>query len=243
MKSVIGLIPLYDDEKDSFWMLPGYMKAVEKCGGLPIMLPLTDDEEELSQAYELCDGILFTGGHDVSPAVYGEERKDCCGLPCPSRDRMEGLILEKCLQDDKPLLGICRGIQFINAYLGGSLYQDLPSEFLSPVESFRELPVEHHMTPPYDRAAHKVEVLKDTKLAAIMGSGVLDVNSYHHQAIKTLSPRVEPLALSEDGLIEAIEVKGQTFALAVQWHPEFSYETDPNSLKTIQAFVDACCRF
>lgn len=232
MRAVIGLIPLYDEDKESVWMLPGYMKVIEKCGGMPIILPFTDDEDELGQAYEMCDGILFTGGHDVSPAIYHEEKKSTCGVSCDVRDAMESFLLKKCLEDNKPLFGICRGIQFINASLGGTLYQDLPSEFESETE--------HHMTPPYDRAAHKVEVLQDTKLADIIGSGVHEVNSYHHQAIKELSPRVDKMAVSEDGLVEAIAVKNQKFAVAVQWHPEFSYENNQDSVNVIQAFVDAC---
>lgn len=232
MKPVIGLIPLYDDEKQSYWMLPGYMKAVEACGGLPIMLPYTVDELELLEAYELCDGILFTGGHDVSPSVYKEKKAAACGISCPVRDEMESFILKQCINDNKPLLGICRGIQFINAYLGGSLYQDLPTEFESGVE--------HHMTPPYDKAAHKVRVLENNLLADIIGAGIHEVNSYHHQAIKKLSEVVEKLAVSEDGLVEAISVLGQKFALAVQWHPEFSYKANEDSLRIIQAFIDAC---
>ena len=205
LKPVIGLIPLYDDDKESL---------------------------DLSQAYQWCDGILFTGGHDVSPSVYGEPQKESCGRTCPARDQMEGYLLDKCLQDHKPLLGICRGIQFINARLGGTLYQDLPSEYESGVE--------HHMTPPYDRTAHNVEVLKGTKLAGIIGEGIHGVNSYHHQAIKALSPLVNVMAYSEDGLVEAIEVKDQEFAVAIQWHPEFSYKSDPDSIKLVQAFIDAC---
>lgn len=232
MKPVIGLIPLYDDEKESYWMLPGYMKVIEKCGGLPIMLPLTTDEEELEQAYNLCDGILFTGGHDVSPAVYDEEKRSTCGISCETRDVMEGYILTECLVDNKPFLGICRGIQFVNAYLGGTLYQDLPSEY--------ECKVEHHMEPPYDRTAHKVEILPYSKLAEILGAGMHEVNSYHHQAIKELSHEVKKMAVSEDGLIEAIEVKNQKFAVAVQWHPEFSYESNEESIKLVSAFVNEC---
>jgi len=232
LKPVIGLIPLYDDDKESLWMLPGYMGVVEACGGLPVMLPLTNDEADLSQAYQWCDGILFTGGHDVSPSVYGEDQKKTCGQTCPARDQMEKFLLDKCLQDHKPLLGICRGIQFINACLGGTLYQDLPSEYKSDVE--------HHMAPPYDRTAHNVNVLKDTKLAQIIGEGLHGVNSYHHQAVKTLSPRVNIMAYSEDGLVEAIEVRDQDFAVAIQWHPEFSYKTDPDSMKLVQAFINAC---
>ena len=232
MKPVIGLIPLYDDEKESYWMLPGYMKVVEKCGGLPIMLPLTTDEEVLEQAYNLCDGILFTGGHDVSPAVYGEDKKNACGISCDIRDSMEGYILKECLVDNKPFLGICRGIQFVNAYLGGTLYQDLPTEY--------ECKVEHHMEPPYDRAVHKVEILPYTKLAEILGEGMHEVNSYHHQAIKELSHEVTKMAVSEDGLIEAIEVRNQKFAIAVKWQPEFSYESNDDSINLITAFVDEC---
>ncbi len=213
-------------------MLPGYMKALEKGGALPVMLPLTEDEDELYDAYRLCDGILFTGGHDVSPSLYGEEKSKKCGSPCHIRDRMEGYILDRCLLDDKPLLGICRGIQFMNAYLGGTLYQDLPSQYDSVVE--------HHMAPPYDRKAHSVSVLPDTKLADIIGEGTIDVNSYHHQAIKELSPRVEEMAVSEDGLIEAIAVRDHRFAIGVQWHPEFSFETSEESMKIIKAFVSEC---
>jgi len=232
LRPIIGLIPLYDDERESYWMLPGYMKAIEKAGGLPIMLPLTEDEEELSEAYSLCTGILFTGGHDVSPDVYGEKAKSTCGKPCKSRDFMESFILDRCLVDDKPFLGICRGLQFINAYLGGSLYQDLPTEY--------NCRVEHHMSPPYNRPAHKVQVLEGTRLAKIIGSGIHEVNSYHHQAIKTLSPKVEKMAESEDGLVEAIAVKNHRFAIGVQWHPEFSYENNEESMNLIKAFIKEC---
>jgi putative glutamine amidotransferase len=141
-------------------------------------------------------------------------------------------MLDLCIRDDKPLLGICRGIQFINAHLGGTLYQDLPSEYVSDIE--------HHMLPPYEKAAHKVNVEVGTKLASIIGSGTHEVNSYHHQAIKEMAPRVIKIAASEDGLVEAIEIKDQRFAVAVQWHPEFSYKVCEDSMKLVQAFVDAC---
>ena len=232
MRPVIGLVPLYDDEKESLWMLPGYMKVVEAAGGLPIMLPATEDEEELAEAYALCDGILFTGGHDVDPAIYGATKHPKCGTPCKVREVMEAWLLENCLKDNKPLLGICRGIQFINAYLGGTLYQDLPSEYGSNVE--------HHMNPPYDTCIHNVTVEQGSLLAEIIGAGVHGVNSYHHQAIHELSPQVEAMATSEDGLVEAIAVKHHRFAIGVQWHPEFSYEKQEESLLLVQAFVKEC---
>lgn len=232
MKPVIGLIPLYDDEKESYWMLPGYMKALEEAGAFPIMLPLTTDKEELEKGLELVDGILFTGGHDVDPSEYKEAKSPECGISCADRDEMEGYLLDRCLEENIPLLGICRGIQFINAHLGGSLYQDLETEY--------ECKVEHHMVPPYDVAAHKVHIIKDTLLEEIIGAEEIEVNSYHHQAIKRLSDKVTKMAVSEDGLVEAIAVNNQNFALAIQWHPEFSYKVNEDSRKLIRAFVNAC---
>lgn len=232
MRPVIGLIPLYDETKESYWMLPGYMKVLEQCGALPIMLPLTSDEEELTQSLELCDGLLLTGGHDVDPSLYHEQPKATCGVPCKERDSMESLLLGKALEKDMPVFGICRGIQFLNAYLGGTLYQDLPTEYDSAIE--------HHMEPPYDRTAHKVTILADTVLADILGAGELPVNSYHHQAVRDIAPGVTKMAISEDGLVEAISVDGKKFAVGVQWHPEFSYENNAQSIKLVQAFVDAC---
>ena len=232
MRPLIGLIPLYDDEKESYWMLPGYMKVLERCGALPIMLPLTSDEDELKQVFELCDGLLLTGGHDVDPYVYGKEASKECGIPCKARDDMEGILFRLALEEDKPVLGICRGIQFMNAYLGGDLYQDLPTEFNSRIE--------HHMAPPYYMAAHKVKVFEGSMLADIIGSGIHEVNSYHHQAVKLPADSVDVMALSEDGLVEAVSVRNKKFAVGVQWHPEFSYEVNEESVKLVQAFVDAC---
>lgn len=94
MRKVIGLIPLWDDERESYWMLPGYMKLIEQCGGLPMMLPMTDDEKMLDQALGLCDGLLLTGGHDVSPTLYGQEPLAVCGKPCVMRDRIIHICLD-----------------------------------------------------------------------------------------------------------------------------------------------------
>lgn len=232
MKPVIGLIPLFDDEKNSYWMLPGYMKSLQEIGAFPIMLPLTDKKDELELALSMCNGILLTGGHDVSPELYGADVSDKCGDTCPERDQMEKYILTRCIELDKPVLGICRGIQFINAALGGTLYQDIPSEYPSDVE--------HHMSPPYDRGVHKVDVLPDTMLADIIGPGEHHVNSYHHQAIKELASRVNAMAISEDGLVEAICIPDKKYIVGVQWHPEFSYEKDDEACKLLRAFVDAC---
>ena len=162
MKRVIGLIPLVDDARDSLWMLPGYMEGVAEAGGLPLMLPLTAEDAALDQLCGLCDAFLLTGGHDVSPALYGEQALPECGDTSPRRDAMELGVLRRAMALDKPVLGICRGIQFVNAALGGTLWQDLPSQHPSEVC--------HRQTPPYDVPAHPVAVLPDTPLSRLLNA-------------------------------------------------------------------------
>ena len=154
MKPVIGLVPLVDEGRKSLWMLPGYMEGIAGAGGLSFMLPLSGDEADLSRLFSLCDGLLLTGGHDVSPALYGQSPLPVCGACSPERDRMESILLRLAMAENKPVLGICRGLQFMNAALGGSLWQDLPSQHPSGIS--------HHGAPPYDRPVHAVTVLPDT---------------------------------------------------------------------------------
>lgn len=232
MKPVIGLSPLWDGEKGSYWMLPGYMKLLEDCGALPLMLPLTTDQTLLRQCMELCDGLLLTGGHDVSPKLYGAEVSPHCGEVCEARDEMDRFLLIAGIGADMPVLGICRGLQLMNAALGGTLWQDLPAE--------RESTVEHHMTPPYNRSVHQVDILPDTPLRDLFGVERIGVNSYHHQAVKEPAAALKAMAVSEDGLIEGMYLPEKRFIWGVQWHPEFAYETDENCKKIAEAFVEAC---
>ena len=234
MKPIIGIVPLVDDEKESLWMLPGYMDGITEAGGLPIMLPLTHDPDTIRQMLNTVQGILLTGGHDVSPVIYGEKPLPECGVASKERDAMESELVKQCIRKDTPILGICRGIQFLNAYLGGSLYQDLPTQH--PTE------VEHHQKPPYDVPIHKVDIVEDSKLFRLLGKKTLSVNSYHHQAIKKLADTLKTMAVSEDGIIEAVEMSGKKFVWAFQWHPEFSYKTDENSRKIFKEFVTKCNR-
>ena len=144
---------------------------------------------------------------------------------------MEKIVLEDAMKKNKPVLGICRGIQFINAFLGGTLYQDLPSQHSSDIE--------HHQTPPYDIPIHDVSIRKSTPLHDCLGADRISVNSYHHQAVKDVAPGLEVMAESEDGIVEAIYMPSYGFLWAVQWHPEFSYKKDVNSKKIFQAFVES----
>lgn len=233
-RPVIGLVPLYDEKLESYWMLPGYMSGLEQAGAVPVMLPLTQDEEEICLLVDRMDGFLVTGGHDMDPSRYGQEPDAACGVLCRERDGMEQILLARALEADKPVFGICRGIQSLNVFLGGTLYQDLPTQ--------RPSQVEHHMTAPYDQECHRVTLAEGGWLHRLLGVETIPVNSYHHQAVKDLAPGLKAAAWAPDGLVEAVELPGKRFVAAVQWHPEFSWKTDANSREIFRAFADACRR-
>ena len=233
MRPVIAMMPLVDDERESLWMLPGYMDALREAGAVPFMPALTTDAEEIRRIFDMSDGLLMTGGHDVDPRRYGEEPRFGNVVPNIMRDAMETALLRLALADDRPVFGICRGLQIINVHCGGTLYQDLPSEHPSGVE--------HHQKPPYDRPAHRVHVVDGTPLHDELRVDDLAVNSYHHQAIRTLGDGLEAMAVSEDGLVEAVHRPASRYCHAVQWHPEFRYRTDVASRLLFRSFVAACC--
>ena len=234
MKPMIAIVSLYDETKESYWMLPGYAQGLEEAGASPVILPLTQDAESLRRFADTFDGFVFPGGHDVDPALYGQTPSEKCGVICPERDGMEREFFPLALATGKPMLGICRGIQLFNVMLGGDLYQDILTECPSDVE--------HHETPPYDKVAHSVTIEPGTPLFEAVGVRDMAVNSYHHQGIKNLGKGVAVAAKAPDGMVEAVYLPEHKFALAVQWHPEFSRLSDENSRKIFQAFVDACSR-
>ena len=225
-------MPAVGRGKEQLLDAPGYMDAVLASGGVPIMLPFAEEDACIEELAEMCDGFVFTGGQDVSPEIYGETVKfDNVGC-CKKRDALELALLEKALQQDKSILGVCRGVQFINAALGGTLYQDLPREISSPLE--------HHQTPPYDVPIHTVELTPGTPLYTLSGKEEIAVNSYHHQGICRLSRKLKCMAVASDGLTEAVYAPNQKFLWAIQWHPELSFENDENSKSIFREFVRNC---
>ena len=231
MKRIAGVPPLWDGEKENIWMRACYMDGVLQAGGIPVILPFTEDEEEIDRLVELCDGFLFTGGPDISPALYHEAPRKELGEVCEKRDTLERLVLERALKAEKPVLGICRGSQLINAVLGGTLYQDLPAQHPSDTE--------HNQPEPYDVPVHEVTVLADTPLHPWLNTDRLEVNSMHHQAVRELAPCLEPMALSPDGLVEAAFRRDGSWLWTVQWHPERMLRTDPYSRMIFESFVKA----
>lgn len=230
-KPLVGVMPLYDEEKESIWMLPGYLNCIQQAGAIPLTVPPSLDSEERKQVLTLCDGLLFTGGHDVNPQLYGE-RKHPATVFCRQRDELERELFRDAYDRDLPMLGICRGIQLFNVLMGGTLYQDLPTQYCSGIS--------HQMAKPYDRGWHCVTLSEGTPLAQTLGKQTLDVNSYHHQAVKQLADGLCEMARSEDGLAEAVYDPSRTFLWAVQWHPEFCFHNNIDAQKIVGAFVRAC---
>ena len=223
-------MPLWDAARQSVWMLPDYLDGIKAAGGLPIVLPLDLSDEDANRIVETCNGFLFTGGQDVSPSLYG--MKDATGtiVSSPERDQLESLLLSKVLEADKPILGICRGLQFINAFLGGTLWQDLPSQHPSEIV--------HRQGKPYGVPTHQVQLSGD--LQTLLGKDFLEVNTLHHQAVMYLGNGLIPMAVAPDGVIEAAQLMGKRFVWAVQWHPEYLFRTDKDSLAIFSHFVENC---
>jgi len=232
-KPIIGIPPhWYADEK--FYLLrPGYIDGIIEAGGLPVILPLTMDETLLEQACEMVDGILLSGGTDVYPGLYGETRHKACDTPCNVRDSTETFIFKKAvLEMNKPLLGICRGFQMLNVVLGGSLYQDLPSQY-------EETGKKVYHSQAFELMAHSVNIMEGSELHTLLGKDIIYVNSCHHQGIKVLAEQLTCTGVSEDGLVEAFCMPGRKFVWGVQWHPEAILH-DESSRKLFKVFVENC---
>ena len=205
-----------------------YMESLARAGAGMRWVELSDPEQAVQDALT-CDGLLLPGGGDMDPKFYGQARIPACGEPNLLRDAAEPLLLRAFLAADKPVLGICRGIQIMNAVLGGDLYQD--------IKPFEHLPHNGHWA-----KVHTVTVRRGTLLSRILGQDTVLVNSQHHQAVDRVAPGFTLAALSEDGIVEAIEKPDAGFCLGVQWHPEWLSDADPAMQGLFDAFVNACSK-
>lgn len=201
--------------------------AVWEAGGLPWIMPALP---EAAQAVaEQLDGLLLGGGADVNPGLYGDSARPGTQID-ERRDRFELALIQHALERNLPILGTCRGIQILSVALGGMLYQDLSTDRPTSVTHLQSLPAsENH---------HQVTLYEDSRLAKILGSTTVQVNSLHHQGVEDPGPRLRVVGYAEDGLIEAVEIP-DLWVIAVQWHPEFLYKARPEALATFKALVEA----
>lgn len=212
-----------------------YYHAAAAAGAAPVLIPLLDDLDTLRAIYDGLDGILIPGGVDMDPSTFGEAPHAQLGRIDPARDRVEIQLVKWAVEDDKPVLGLCRGLQVINVALGGTLYQDLEAEYPNAIK--------HDYFPTFgfsrDHLAHDVAVSDGSRLRRALVSASVPVNSMHHQGIKTLATSLVASATAPDGLIEAAESPNDSFVVGVQWHPEVFELSEPSTGELFRDFVQA----
>ena len=211
-------------------------EAFIKLGAIPLIIAFPDDVskvDQLAQDYvQLIDGLMLPGGPDVDPTFYGEEPHPKIGMTLYQKDRFEIALIKAALAADKPMFGICRGIQIMNVAMGGTLYQDLESQY-------PELKIQHPQATLGQFATHHVELTAGSKLAKLYGQSTIKVNSRHHQAVKAVGKGLKVTAVAPDGVIEGMESTDTDLFLGVQWHPENMWQQeDPQQLVVFQDFLD-----
>jgi putative glutamine amidotransferase len=209
-----------------------YAQSVEAAGGEVVKIPLSAPPAEVAQLASLCQAVLLPGsGADVNPEKYGQTPVPECAPPDPAREAVDELLMQDAANLHKPLFGICYGFQSWNVWRGGTLIQDLKT-------------IVNHKPGREVREAHRVSVAENSRIAEITGAAELVVNSSHHQALDNPGDGLTITARSiEDGVIEAVEGTGEQFVVAVQWHPERIFDSDPASRALFKAFVEAAAQW
>jgi putative glutamine amidotransferase len=241
-RPVIGITPAparYDAPHGSFVRYAttrDYADAVLATGGLPLILPYV--REGLDEIVGLVDGLILSGGADIHPARYGDRDIHPATYEInDERDDFEIGLVELALEADKPLLGICRGVQVLNVALGGTLYQDIPEQLGRAV-----LHRQQEAQIPASDAGHIVTVASGSALETAIGEDALPVNSFHHQGVRDLAPSLEATAFSADGLIEAVQHRDNPAVLGVQWHPELMFAKHERQLALFRHLVRLAAR-
>ena len=221
---------IIDDDHGKYIRLRNdYAEAVRRAGGLPIIAQSTEDESVIDEYIKLADAIVFTGGEDIDPNLYGADFHPSVELVSFERDAFEKSLYEKAFAKKIPILGICRGMQMINALAGGDLYQDLQSEYKGASG--------HSMYRDLSRGILKITTKEDSKINKILGDEIL-VNQYHHQAVKNLGTGFVATAHSRDGVIEAMEYTGDQYISCVQFHPESMIDNEEKFLNIFKELVE-----
>jgi putative glutamine amidotransferase len=215
-----------------------YLHAIQEAGGIPVLLPPELNDAARDVLWERLDGLILTGGGDIDPARFREARHPATSEVSEARDVLEIGLVHRALADDVPLFAICRGLQVVNVALGGSLYQDIADQYRDTPNGERT-PLRHNQTEPRDRPTHAVKVMGEgTRLGKILGALELEVNSMHHQAVKTLGRGLRGVAWAPDGIVEGLELAdGDRFVVGVQWHPEELIARDDAARNLFAALV------
>jgi putative glutamine amidotransferase len=236
-KPIIGIITNYYTVEsgvfvglDRMYVSRDYIESIVRAGAIPLLLPILSNTEALRLQIEAVDALVLAGGQDVQPQRYNEEPSPFLETICPERDAYEIAALNFALAQQKPVFGICRGMQLINVAFGGSLYQDIAQQCPDRLQ--------HSQKAIREEASHTVTLESDSWLSSIMKKETLPTNSFHHQAIKELAAGFRVSARAQDGIIEAIEKRDQGFIVGVQWHPEMMSETHLDMQTLFTAFCN-----
>ncbi|WP_206808587.1 gamma-glutamyl-gamma-aminobutyrate hydrolase family protein [Paradesulfitobacterium ferrireducens] len=230
-KPVIGITVAHGTEELKTFPRAYYVARVKEAGGLPVLLPPVESETEAQEVLDLLDGLILTGGGDISPYYLGEDPLRGIGDCQPERDLGELILSKAALKRELPLLGICRGIQVLAVAAGGKIYQDISSQHPGAML--------HSQKAPRQYPWHEVEVKEDSLLRRILGEKRIAVNSFHHQAVSVIPEGFVLNALAPDGVIEGIEKAGAKFCIGVQWHPE-SMSGEEHSRALFKGLIEAC---
>jgi putative glutamine amidotransferase len=233
VKPLIGITMRHELETDRFYLARYYSEAVEAAGGVPVHLPLIPRVEYVTSILERLDGVLLPGSDsDVDPLSYGREPHPRLSEVHPLRDETDALVLTEVETRRLPLLAICFGMQIWNVARGGTLIQDIVSQWPDAVK--------HEQGAPRGRRSHNLRLQEGSLLAGLAGGSAAQVNSHHHQAIETVGMNMRATAWSADGLVEGVEdVRDDRWAVGVQWHPEIDWQDDPFSVRIFAQFVEA----
>ena len=210
-----------------------YSRAIEYAGGTPLLIPHVGDIECINQYLGVLDGLVLSGGGDIDPLLFGQEPHQNLGSVDRVRDEMELQLTQKALDQDLPILAICRGIQMLNVAAGGTIYQDIAAEMPQPT-------LRHSQSGAGWYASHTIDIISESRLFQIFDSPTARVNSFHHQAVRKIGDGFIATAKAKDNVIEAIESPTRRFALGVQYHPEMMWEHHPEVLNLFTAFLKAC---
>lgn len=239
-KMKIGLLGNFEqmDTNDVFigtkraYVNQDYVDSISLAGGIPIILPVISDLDDVSDMLSGLDGVIVTGGADMDPLLYGEQVLPSCGMCDTGTDRFFLAVIHSCDVLSIPVFGICKGLQAINVTYGGTLYQDIPSQYPHAIQ--------HDQKRPREQATHAISIQQDSFLAGVLGKEAM-VNSWHHQSVKDAADGFHVTAKASDGIVEGMEKDDGTFMCGVQFHPEMMTACgNKQMLSLFKAFLHVC---